>query len=280
MRPEFRDNVSASFANRVRSGVRSQKYFSFGRMHEAGLYQQVGGIRPGATLRFAIFMQGWVCFDMDKCGKNGSISDAPADMHLRVGIDPYGGANPFSPNIVWSPELYALDRWVEFSVQAVAQRDTVTVFTHSRPDWTWARQSNDVYLDDASLTVVDGRAAIASAQTVASNRPATPSVVSIILPQWRRWDKTLDDLYADYTNAVQPVPSNYGSSASQPVTASQTPTTSLPVSSGGKRTYVVVQGDTLFLIAKRFNTTPEAIMQANQIANPDLIYWGLTLVIP
>jgi LysM repeat protein len=90
----------------------------------------------------------------------------------------------------------------------------------------------------------------------------------------------LDELYADYTNAVQPAPSNYIPSASQPVTASQTLTTSLPVSSDGKRTYVVVQGDTLFLIANRFNTTPQAIMQANQIANPDLIFWGLTLIIP
>jgi len=30
----------------------------------------------------------------------------------------------------------------------------VTVFTHSRPDWTYARPNNDVYLDDASLVVV------------------------------------------------------------------------------------------------------------------------------
>jgi hypothetical protein len=30
----------------------------------------------------------------------------------------------------------------------------VTVFTHSRAEWDWPRVNNDVYLDDASLTVV------------------------------------------------------------------------------------------------------------------------------
>ena len=50
MRPEFRNNEAASFPDRVHSGLRSQKYFSYGRMHEAGLYQRVSGITPGTTV--------------------------------------------------------------------------------------------------------------------------------------------------------------------------------------------------------------------------------------
>jgi len=154
MRPEFNSADFAAFPNRVHNGFKAQKYFSYGRMHEAGLYQQVIGIQPDATLRFSIFMQAWQCSVPAACGQNGSRSDAPAEMHLRVGIDPYGGTDPFSANVIWSPEQPAFDHWVQFSVQAQAKSSAVTVFTHSRAEWDWPRVNNDVYLDDASLTVV------------------------------------------------------------------------------------------------------------------------------
>ena len=177
MRPEFRDTVLESFPNRVRSGIRAQKYFSYGRMHEAGLYQRVIGITPGARVRFSIYIQAWQCDNYDACGKNGIRSDQPAEMHLRVGIDPFGGTDPFSGNIIWSPEREAFDRWVEFSVEAREQGNAVTVFTHSRAEWDWARKSNDVYLDDASLVVVGqsqpGATATAQAPAV-TPVPGTP----------------------------------------------------------------------------------------------------------
>jgi LysM repeat protein len=154
-RPEYHDAFAELNPNRVHSGAKAQKYYSYGRMHEAGLYQKVEGVKPGTTLRFSIYLQAWMCYNIDACGKGGILSDAPSDMHLRIGIDPYGGADPFSANIVWSPETPAFDRWVEFAVEAQAKGDAVTVFTHSRADWDWARNNNDVYLDDASLVVVE-----------------------------------------------------------------------------------------------------------------------------
>jgi LysM repeat protein len=45
-------------------------------------------------------------------------------------------------------------------------------------------------------------------------------------------------------------------------------------------TYVVQPGDTLSAIARRFNTTVAALVQANNIWNPNLIYVGQVLVIP
>jgi LysM repeat protein len=141
-------------------------------MHEAGLYQRVMGIQPGVTLRFSIFMQAWQCSNPENCGERGSRSDAPAEMHLRVGIDPYGGSDPFSANVVWSPEKSAFDRWVEFSVQAQAKGSAVTVFTHSRAEWDWPRINNDVYLDDASLRVVEeGTALPGTAQPTGTPEP-------------------------------------------------------------------------------------------------------------
>jgi LysM repeat protein len=248
MRPEFRDNIAASFANRVHSGFRSQKYFSYGRMHEAGLYQRVGGIRPGSTVRFSIYIQAWMCHDIDKCGMNGIRSDAPSDMHLRVGIDPYGGDNPFSPNVVWAPEKEAFDRWVEFAVETPARADTVTVFTHSRPDWPWARVSNDVYLDDASLVVVSPTYMPAGvAKPVVSRSGVTTTLKSTI------------------TSTL----------ASPVATASD-----VSAAANMKNTYTVVLGDTLYKIAAHFNTTVAALALANKLTNINLIFLGSTLLVP
>lgn len=45
-------------------------------------------------------------------------------------------------------------------------------------------------------------------------------------------------------------------------------------------TYVVQPGDTLYSIARSFNTTVPAIVAANNITNPNVIYTGQVLVIP
>lgn len=46
------------------------------------------------------------------------------------------------------------------------------------------------------------------------------------------------------------------------------------------RTYTVAPGDTLYAIARRFGTTVGALVAANRIANPNLIYPGQVLTIP
>lgn len=49
---------------------------------------------------------------------------------------------------------------------------------------------------------------------------------------------------------------------------------------GGQRRYTVRSGDTLFEIARQFDTTVEAIVEANDIDDPDVIDIGQELVIP
>ena len=49
---------------------------------------------------------------------------------------------------------------------------------------------------------------------------------------------------------------------------------------GGGQTYIVKPGDTLQSIAARFNTTVQALMSANNLTNPDLIYVGQKLRVP
>jgi LysM repeat protein len=53
-----------------------------------------------------------------------------------------------------------------------------------------------------------------------------------------------------------------------------------PVPPPQQGTYVVQPGDTLSRIARQFNTTVAALVQANNIANPNLIYVGQVLIIP
>ncbi len=55
------------------------------------------------------------------------------------------------------------------------------------------------------------------------------------------------------------------------------------ISSGTVRAdtfYTIQRGDTLTAIARRFGTTVQAIAEANSIINPNLIFSGLTLIIP
>jgi len=49
---------------------------------------------------------------------------------------------------------------------------------------------------------------------------------------------------------------------------------------GAKCTYTVLPGDTLFGIARTHGTSVSAIMAANRLVNPDMIYAGQTLAMP
>jgi LysM repeat protein len=58
------------------------------------------------------------------------------------------------------------------------------------------------------------------------------------------------------------------------------PPTVAPTQPPPTQTYVVQPGDTLTRIAARFGTTVQALVQANNIVNPNLIFVGQVLVIP
>jgi hypothetical protein len=138
--------------NRVHGGDLAQQYFhSFGTF-QAGVYQVVQKVTPGALLHLQIWGLTWSCNSESKgnCGNN--TSGDPSPMHLRIGIDPTGGTDPFSPNIVWSAEVNAWDTWTLLQIEATAVNSTITVFAYSYPDYR--SQDNNVYLDDASLVEV------------------------------------------------------------------------------------------------------------------------------
>lgn len=170
--PEFRDTAGGpqSPPSRKVAGDNSQKYFTFHSLHEAGLYQTVGGLRPGQRVRFSVYMEAWSSNQNDPLTSSGQNT-----MGLRVGIDPYGGNYPWSSTIVWSPVQEAFDHWELFTVETVALSDRVTVFTRSRP--VFAIQHNDVYVDEASLIVVEDVADVqeSTLAPLPATRTPTPS---------------------------------------------------------------------------------------------------------
>jgi hypothetical protein len=153
-RPEFRDTADP---NRVFSLLKAQKYFSFGRMSQAGLYQQIHGIPIGSLVQFSLWVEGWQCRNYADCCKSGKpcVSDFPYAMNFQVGIDPTGGTDPTAPSVIWSPASESFDHWSELFVSAVALSDTITVFTGSQFAFDWARINNDGYLDAPWLRVIE-----------------------------------------------------------------------------------------------------------------------------
>ncbi|HSD85725.1 MAG TPA: hypothetical protein VLG46_17815, partial [Anaerolineae bacterium] len=152
--PEFRDTKGVVLGpSRIHSGSNSQKYFTFWSVHEAGVMQTVA-VPPGATLRFGAWMHAW---STNQDGReefpDSYRSSGQSSMHMKVGIDPCGGENPWSPSIVWGSEHDSYDQFGYYEVRATAQCDKVTVFTHSMPEK--AMKHNDVYVDDAELVIID-----------------------------------------------------------------------------------------------------------------------------
>jgi hypothetical protein len=144
--PEYRP--AAPYESRIFSGSNAQHYFSYYGTHVAGIYQQVDGIAPGAKLRFSIWGHAWA-----GDGSDPAHSEGGGPMHMRVGIDPAGGVDPFSPAVIWSEEQNPLDVWSSFAIEAQATGDQVTVFTYSAPEYP--TQHNDVYWDHASLVAFE-----------------------------------------------------------------------------------------------------------------------------
>lgn len=150
LRPEFKPAEASIAPNRVHSGTRAQQYFkSFGQF-KSGLYQPVLNVTPGTRLQFSVYGQAWSCEDNNMCPGGTSVN--PADMLMRVGIDPTGNTDWSAGTVVWSAYFNPLDQWQIACVEAVADAQKVTVFVWASPNGP--RQNQDVYWDDASLVVL------------------------------------------------------------------------------------------------------------------------------
>ena len=96
-------------------------YISSAGGFTAGLYQQIP-VEPGGIYDANVQLVLYDSYDKDDGG-----------VGRKIGLDPTGGTDPNSPNIVWSPEVWAFDHahklvFPELQVQATAQSGTMTLF--------------------------------------------------------------------------------------------------------------------------------------------------------
>jgi hypothetical protein len=140
-----------------------------------GIYQQVPVTKGNSYYANIV----WLAFD--SLVNDAGINAATGGIGRRIGIDPLGGTNSRSPNVVWSPDNWRNDCKI-CNVEAVtvtAEADTITVFL--RIDDTWRLRAEEqghsvppskdqFWLDDIGMKQVDGSAVPAAAPT---NPPPT-----------------------------------------------------------------------------------------------------------
>ncbi len=126
-------------------GPPSLRMWSNGGTFTAGILTQVGDVQPGAT-----YAASW--------GWGGP--NEPDTFGRKLGIDPTGGTDPLSPNVIWGPLHYGPGRLLNYpgpytpdnpnvGVAAVARASTITVFVwveHPR-----STGDNYIFVDQVGL---------------------------------------------------------------------------------------------------------------------------------
>lgn len=144
-RPEYKPEDGRRFGyRRIRTGDLSQKLFTTFSTHNAGLYQQVANVPIGKRIAFSAWVQVW-----SSQKDNIETSTQNGRYKTCVGIDPYGGTDPFSTQVVWSELIEQYDEWGQRIVSTEALAEAITVFL--RGTCQWRVKHNDAYWDEARL---------------------------------------------------------------------------------------------------------------------------------
>jgi len=145
-RPEYKPEDASRFGmRRIRSGNFAQKFFNTFSTHNAGILQQVQ-VPVESTLTLSAWVQVWSSEYHDPT----TVVD-PGNYRVYVGIDPTGGTDWSSPNVVWSEPRMEYNTWMHLQIQAKAKAGTITVFLRGQPEFR--TEFNDSYWDDVCLTV-------------------------------------------------------------------------------------------------------------------------------
>jgi hypothetical protein len=171
----FCDGCASNIPARIHAGRYAVDAFaSFGGM-DVSLYQQAGNIPIGAVVTGSAWLQAWTsgCNPfppnfppqdaVSLLGINENDGTCGPEIwpietnHMIVGIDPFGGINPRSANVIWNWNVADPKWWGPYDVYSstlpvvvTAQAFTVTLFL--RGITVAPIKFDDVYFDSASLT--------------------------------------------------------------------------------------------------------------------------------
>lgn len=165
---------------RIYSGYYAAKCFTYNRRQNAGHFQVVRNVAPGTVVEASYYAHAWSCGEDTT---NTLSCGDPYSFYFRVGIDPNGGTDPFSPNIVWSSLYYHYDKFgLVGPVQAtVGGSGAVTFFTNHYAKWP--NTHNDAYTDNMILKVVSqGTPAEPTAAPPPPTSEVQPTAV-VVVPQ-------------------------------------------------------------------------------------------------
>lgn len=142
-RPEFKIARLEVDPSRIHGGQGAQQWFTSYATHTGGIYQQVHDVPVGRTLVLSAYVQAFSRND----DTNWRQSDGR--YRMRIGIDPYGGLDPESRDIVWSEAVQPYDSWTELRIETQGRSDRCTVYVWGQAEWPV--KHNNGYVDDCSL---------------------------------------------------------------------------------------------------------------------------------
>jgi len=122
-----------------------------GGQSDGGIYQRVPAT-IGAKYTFSTWVGTWP-LELDPSTLKYDVwNDRNRLIHVRIGIDPTGGTNPNSPNIIWTPRMYSHAKYTNLAVSATATSNYVTVFVHMRGTLSVGNCWHLYAVDDCVLT--------------------------------------------------------------------------------------------------------------------------------
>ena len=149
---------------------------------DGGVYQVVA-VTPGHGYHFEV---AWAVVRYNGVGVHDN-----SQLLRQVGIDPYGGTNPLSPNVQWSPDYTGSGKFApesgDLTIDQYAQSDHITIYLRAKNHYTDSRA--EVFFDHAVLTE-NGAPPIAVAlptavptarPPIATPKPAAPTRTRVAL---------------------------------------------------------------------------------------------------
>ncbi|MCY3796632.1 MAG: LysM peptidoglycan-binding domain-containing protein [Chloroflexi bacterium] len=266
------DDTSPSFANhspnydeerdriRLDEAGKAQKYFTLFATHQGGIYQEVDSLTSGSTYRFSVYAYVW-----SSSFEDTEFSEDPGDVVLRVGIDPNGGTDGASDDIIWSTAAtFFYDAFRQYAVIATAESSSITVFVESTVGEP--RANNYIYLDDAVLEAASETVVVVDDTPTQETDANLENGATTETPQDEApMQTTAESEDADDIDAPEPEGST------------PTPT---PTATPDEVNHIVEAGDTVGGLADDYGTTVQAIREANSLNAASAIFIGQILIIP
>ncbi len=270
---------------------KAQVYFNQYATHQGGVYQQVDDLTVGTNYRFSIYAWVW-----SSIGQDWDISEQPGNVSVRVGIDPSGGTDGDSEDIVWSTTaVFLYNAYYQYSVIAAAESATITVFVESTVGEPVA--NNYIYLEDAVLEVATQNVVVVdSTPTSETNEELAGGAGGATTPTLE--PTSTATAAQDATATEAPIATQEPAATDQP-TATEIPPTDTAEPTATEEaaatdvpddasvsdeyletvTHTVVEDDTISAIALQYGSTEEAIKDANGLTS-SLIVVGQQLIVP